>query len=168
MSKLFVSNTTKQHWVFHYRVPERTQIMEAKIAVGATVSIYKDDMSSEELDAIVNQLVTIGAVDAKSVDRTREFIGLCYSVDKPPKDTAIHTAIEKNDDVLAKRGHELRKEAAVAVNDALSQNGSSPQELDFSIVEDRRRGEDGGDVLDEKIEVRREGQESKPRGRRKG
>ena len=142
--------------------------MVAIVKVGATVPVYKDDMTTAELDSIVGQLEAIGAVPAVSVDRTKDFIGLCYSVDKPAKDTAIMSAIGHNDDVLAKRGHEMRKETAVAINEALSADGRGPSELDVTVIEDSKRGEDNADALDEKIEVRRDGAETKTRGRRKG
>lgn len=169
---VWVANTTKQNFEFNYRMPESTRIHSTKIPIGGQVRIHKAGLSQPEVDAIVEQIERIGGIRSDSVERTKAFIGLAYSIDKPVRPAAIETAVDHNDDVLTERGHENRKAAAVAIHENLSAADRDPRNLSESsveIIEDVKRGEDPG--IRETIEVVREGDNPAPskRGRpRKG
>lgn len=164
--KIYVANTTKQVQQFHFRVVENPRLMMNEIPIGSQIRLYKDDASPREIDSLIYQLENYGAVRADSVQQTKQFIGLCYSVDKPVRDVTIMLAVNHNDDVLQERGYEIRKQAAVAVNDALSKVGDL-KGTTVSFKEETKVGEDAP-TLNETIEVRARGSDSpKPARRRK-
>lgn len=162
---VWVANTTKQNFELNYRMPEGTRVFSVKIPIGGQVRVHKAGLSQPEVDAIVAQVEHVGGVRQDAVDRTKAFVGLAYSIDKPVKANAIESAVDHNDDVLTERGHEIRTAAAVAIHENMAQASSDPRSLnttDVEIIEDVKRGEAPG--VRETIEVVREG-EAPTRGR---
>lgn len=119
--KMYVANCTQQEQSFVYRVPEYPAPRQQLIRIGTQVQI-SGDLTQTEIDAIISQHRKYGLVEASDIDRTKPFVGLCYSIDKPVRETAIRGAIAHNRDVLAKRGEETRKEAAIAVANAIEES----------------------------------------------
>ncbi|MBV8060474.1 MAG: hypothetical protein JO253_02970 [Alphaproteobacteria bacterium] len=167
MPKLYVANCTKQDHHFLFRVPEinRESPFHMKIGVGKCEQIYKED-STDVLDAIIRQHTDYGLVRVDEVDRTKEFIGMCYQIDKPINVDAIVRAINHNDEVLAQRGVELRKETAVAISEQAAREarevGGALTSMEVSIEEVVENGDTA--KINESVEVVAEGQA--PRSRR--
>lgn len=166
--KLFVANTTRQNQQFHYRVPEVPKIMIAEIPIGSQVRIYKDDASSQDVNSIITQLESYGAVNADSIRGLKSFAGLCYSVDKPVASDAIVRVIDRNDEVLEARGYETRQQAAVAVNNRLAEDGDLRDGVSVQFQEEGKRGEDRADKMDQTIIVSRDANAPPMPRRRKG
>lgn len=118
MTKLFIANCTKQHQQFLYRIPgeNRASPYMQQIEVGKCIEIYRDD-TADVLEAIIAQHVDYGLVSADEIDRTKDFIGMCYQFNKPIETDKIIRALDRNDIVLQERGVEQRKLAAVAISD---------------------------------------------------
>lgn len=167
--RLWVANTTKKNVEFHYRLPEQPRPFVAHVPIGSQVPVHSGDLNSPMIDALIEQLRRYGAVPAEEVDRTREFIGLCYSVDTPVQAKRIQSAVEHNDDVLTERGQEIRTEAAVAIHEGLSQAANNPRDLAETTVEVREEAKRGETPrVDQTVHVSRDSGEAKPkRGRRK-
>lgn len=156
--KLYIANTTKQHHDFIYRTPDMGKTTHQVIQVGGQVQIWKDDTHAA-LDFIINQHASYGLVPVNEIDRTKTFIGLCYSFDKPVDIDAIVRATAHNDDVLVERGLDARKNAAAALNDSMNQDtGGKVNALELEVVEDAKKGEDSDtEKFAETIEVVTEG-----------
>lgn len=161
--KIFVANTTKQNQSFHYRLPENQRLLVLNIPIGRQEPISRNELSTPEADAIIHQLRAYGAVRQDEVDRTKPFVGLCFSIDKPVKDTIIERVVGHNDDVLTERGAEIRKQAAVAINEALDGGRGDVTGTTVSMKEEVNAGATG---LDETIAVVREGASPPPKRRR--
>jgi hypothetical protein len=142
--KLFIANCTRQVLDFMYRLPEHPTPIHQKIEMGQQIAVPRD-LSMPDIEYVVNQHRIYGMVDVKDVDHTKAFIGTCYSVDKPVSINKIQLALSHNTDVLAERGREQRKEAAVAISNQLDEatGGKSLTETDVSIVEEK--GANGAD-----------------------
>lgn len=136
--KLFIANCTKQVQTFIYRKLETASPIPQQIEIGGQV-VISGDLSPKDVDYIINQHRKYGLVSVSEIDRTKPFIGLCYSIDKPVAVDKLKIALLHNDDVLVKRGEELRKEAAVATSATLEQNvkplKSELTELEIEITE---------------------------------
>ena len=108
------------------------------VPIGGQVAI-SGDLTTPEIEYIVSQHTRYGLVPVDEIDRTKPFIGHCYSVDKPVPVEKIRRAIAHNLDVLAERGREIRKVAGVAAYNNISEHSAAPASLELSVIEDERR-----------------------------
>lgn len=166
MAKLYIANTKKQAEDFCYRMPGQNGVRKQRIEIGQQIAISGGDLSTLEIDAIVDQHAMYGMVCVDALDRTKEFIGLCYSIGKPVTIGKMEIALAHNDDVLTDRGKELRKEAAVSVNNALEQQTDGLQKLDISVQEDN--APQGVVPIAEGIRVQREAHAPRPSSQKPG
>lgn len=145
MAHLFIANLTKQHHTFAYRPPEpdgKTESRELRfeqIGVGQQVRLG-EDMNPEQIDAIIEQHAVYGLKDAKEIDRSREFVGLCYSIDKPVKLDAVVERIEKNAEVLDKKAQDRMEDLAGAVATGLESTGAPLTHTEVEVVEQTKGG----------------------------
>jgi hypothetical protein len=117
---MFVANGTQQNQLFFYRLPGVAQARRQEIPIGCQIKL-SGQLSSHDIDAIIEQHSKYGLVRTDEVDRTKPFVGLVYSIDKPVPSPYITRVIEHNEKVLIERGRRIREENAVALNDALEQ-----------------------------------------------
>lgn len=165
MVKLYVANCTKMSHDFQYRQPETDKIILQQIPAGQQVLIYKPDATAAEVDHIINQHAVYGLVKASEVDRTNAYIGLCYSIEKPVKDTQIHSAMSGNDDHMAELSHELRKISAAATDEQLrTADMHYAGQLEVEVVEQPRTG-DNSEKMNETIVVNPDTTGKRGRGR---
>lgn len=144
--KLYIGNATKQVLTFAYRVPEMNGVRTQTIAVGSQVML-SGDLSTKQIDAIVDQNRKYGLVPVDEVDRARDFVGICFSIDKPISSSKLTLAMQRNTDVLVERGKQNRKAAALAVNGQIQSDlaehdglGASLKSLEMSTVEEEPKG----------------------------
>lgn len=155
--ELYIANTTKKSQVFQYRLPEdqRPHPLSMTLRPGSQAKLPKGNLSQPDIDAIVGAHEPYGLIPVSEVNRTKPFIGMCYSIDKPIPLEAIQNGIAHNDEVLVKQGEEIRQLAAIAVNNAIEeQTGGTVNALEMSFVEenpDKHAGE--GDALGEQTVV---------------
>jgi hypothetical protein len=165
MVKLYVANCTKMTHDFQYRQPETEKIILQHIPAGHQVLVYKADATAAEVDHIISQHSVYGLVKASEVDRTGGYIGLCYSLDKPVKDTQIHSAMDGNDDHMAELSHEMRKISAAATDEQLRQADMHyAGQLEVEVVEQARTG-DNSETMNEVIAVNPDASGKRNRGR---
>ena len=148
--KLYVANTTHQVQDFQYRLPDNLKIYKQTIDIGKQVMV-PGDLSSNDVDFVVAQHAMYGMVNVRELDRTRNFFGLCYSIDKPVDVERVKYAVIHNKGVLVERGKEIRKEAAVAVNNSIEEQTGSLNSLQMDIEEIETKGKDT--EVSEKIKV---------------
>lgn len=133
--KLYISNCTQQVQDFVYRLPETSGTRTQRIDIGGQI-IVSGDLNPTQIDSILDQHAKYGLVSVDEVDRTRPFIGLCFSVDKPVIMDKVRRAMEHNTTVLNDRGRQLREEAAIFVNNQINDgtNGALSS-LEMSVTE---------------------------------
>jgi len=149
---MFIANCTMQVQDFQYRTPESQKIRQQMIPILGQVQL-SGDLNTPEIDFIVEQHAPYGLVHVKDVDRTKPFVGTCYDVDKRIDVEKIRVAHAHNQEVLTERGKEIRKEAAVVINDSLEKESKDLLGLELSIVEDTKTGKDV--EVNERIKVDR-------------
>ncbi len=174
--KMFVANATKQNVNFLYRIPEQQGVRVQEIAIGAQVQL-SGDLDRVAIDYIIEQHSRYGLIPADSVDRTRDFTGMCYSIDKPVDVGKIEKLIHYNVEKLVEQGKKIRQEAALSTSNALDYalddagGGSAPgvNKFEMSVVEENHDDRDDLPAIAEGVRVTRdEGQQSVFRtGRRK-
>ncbi|WP_343743369.1 hypothetical protein [Herbaspirillum huttiense] len=164
MSRLFIANTTKQNHEFHYWMPEQRKTIVKMIRAGSQEEIHPG-AGREAHEYIVAQHVQFGLKPVNEIDRTKEFIGLCYQFDRPISSERMNETFEHNDEVLKQQAQERRKEAAIATESQLeeiaSQSHNGLRNFEVEIVEEAQKGVDI--QVNETIEVARPGRRGRPR-----
>jgi hypothetical protein len=157
--RMYVGNCSQQVQDFYYRVPEEAQgrssgLRMQKIDVGSQV-IISGNLSTPQIESIVAQHAPYGLIRVDEIDRTRPYIGLCYDVDRPIPVNKLKYAIEHNREVLIKRGEEIRKETAVAVNQQLEEVAPGLTKSEFTLQEEKTGTGPEHEPLNEALRVTR-------------
>jgi hypothetical protein len=132
MTALFVGNATRQTYAFAFRAPVavpgvsglplRTHMIEP-----GTFTRIPGEWSPEEADSIVQQHVPYGIIRDGDIDRSREYHGIVYSIDKPITRSRLLYLMDHNLGHLVMRGQDIRRANAIAQSDlvqkALVENG---------------------------------------------
>lgn len=144
MASLYIANTSKQHHDFAYRLPEEISVRRQMIPVGGQIRVG-GDMSLELIERIIKQHQPYGLKAVSDLTRNRDYVGLCYSIDKPVQlnsDRVMSDTFEKNDSVLDARAEDRREEAAVAIADQIQgtmrDHGVAVPRAEVEIVEETR------------------------------
>lgn len=126
MPRLYVANATSQEQHFLWRVPandpltERApgKLVESVIRIGTQVLIggSRADWTPAQIDFIIGPHVKYGIRKSDEIDRTKPFIGLIYSIEKPVTTVHIERGLRHNQQVLVNQGKVIRQEAAVALD----------------------------------------------------
>lgn len=164
---LYIANTSKQIFEFHFRLPEKRQTVVVKIRPGQQENIYPQG-SRDVHEYIVEQHRVYGLLPVNEIDRTKAFVGQCYQFDKPIQVDRLMSNFQRNDEWMNEQALERRKEAAAATSlnmDKLAQESDSEVvALEIDVVEQRRAGSDDG--VAERIEIDNgRNTESRRRGR---
>lgn len=138
---MYVVNCTQQVQDFVYTVLEQRGVRSQQIAIGGYVQL-SGELNKPQMDAIINHHARYGMVSEDEVDRTKEFVGIYYTIDRLPKLVKIYDAIKHNEEVLRARGVALRREAAIVTSGAIENSipNGTLKELEMSVVEERRNG----------------------------
>jgi hypothetical protein len=141
--QVWVANPTQQVHQLFYRIKNKHAPVTQLIPQGGQVRLSKE-LEEEELVAFIVQQSNYGMVSWDEVDRTKPFIGLCYSVGKPVPIGVIRGGLMHNQEILIERGTRLRQEAGVAVHNMIEQTdfmretGSDLKSLELSVVEENQ------------------------------
>jgi hypothetical protein len=164
MPELFIGNISKQVFQFAYRSPERPGVIVQTIPIGGQIRISPNgqhvDLSTPEIESIINQHVTYGLVEIDEVDsKQNPHSGLCYSVGKAMTPEKLRKAMLKKEEALIEYGKKLRQEAALAVNSQIEGQIGAPLrqlEMSFQEVEPRSGYADDFDHIAEGVRVTRQ------------
>lgn len=150
MAKLFVANTTRQAHDFAYQIPAEDlssfkRLSTQRIEAGTQQQIM-GEAPLVVLEAIVEQHRRYGIVSAEEAVRTRGFVGLVYSFDRPVDLERMHYALDHNRGVLFEQGEQTRREMAVSIEATFEQELRRPmREVAVELLEERTltEGSDG-------------------------
>jgi hypothetical protein len=164
MPELYIGNVSKQIFQFCYRSPERPGVIVQTIPIGGQIRISPNgqhvDLSTPEIDAIIEQHRAYGIVPIDDIDRLRgPFDGICYSIGKQIPVEKLRRAMVKKDDTLKDFGQKMRQEAALAVNSQIEEQVGAPlRELEMSFQEEEPKSgyADELDHLAEGVRVSRD------------
>jgi hypothetical protein len=158
MPKLFVANTSKQHHDFAYRLAEDKNIRIETIRIGSQVCVGGDSLTHEMIAKIIEQHAPYGLRDAKTLSGVKDFVGLCYSIDKPvPMDNML-VLFEKNDVVLNDRAADRREDIAASIaHNTQAQMEGADVTLQRTEVEIEEQTKDGAPKVNEGFEVTGDG-----------
>jgi len=145
MTKLYVANTTKQVLNFTYRALEsRTnQLRQISIKPGEQKIVV--DGTTDEISAIIQHHEAYGLIDSTKIDQAQQFIGTCYSIDKPVAASIIEKGIRDNDDLLDRGAHQ-RRQAALAAHDESQRNADNGYRGDLEFSAEQAKDQHGQDV----------------------
>jgi hypothetical protein len=165
MAKMYIANCTNQVQDFQYRLPESNKIYKQPISIGDQIRL-SGDLSTPDIEAIISQHQIYGLVPVSEIDRSKDFVGLCWQLDRPIDVEKVKRALAVNMRVLDARGKEIRKEAAVAVSNSveaeLSNTPDRLKALEFSIEEQPNK--DGRDIqVNEQLRVTRDPSQAAPK-----
>lgn len=142
---LFIFNTSKHHQEINFRIPGNQRHFTVKIGPGLQESIYKEG-SREDHQMIVEQLRTYGLRAVSEIDRSKEYVGLCYQFDKAITADRMVPVFAHNDEVIVHEAQQRRQEAAIAMDESLSraaqETGVKFNGLDVGIEEQEQKGVD--------------------------
>ena len=163
--RIYIANPTQQIINLAYRTVETAGVRFQPIGIGLQV-VLSGDINQVEADYVINQLSPYGLIKADEVKNKRGVISLIYSVDKPVNVGILEYAMRRNKLTLIERGQELRKNAAVAANNAIEAElasnqptqGTTLEKLEFTVEEEEVKGaqpdEDVG-LINEALRVTR-------------
>lgn len=155
--KLYIANTTKQRHIFTFRVLESGRLRQIPIAHGSQVMVHEG--STEELNAIISHHAVYGLVDASKIDQNKDFIGLCYSIDKPVPAKLIEKALRDNDNFLTRNAHNRRQASVAALDSSLRESGTG-YSGDMEISAEQMKGRDDNEdtpIVSETIATEKRG-----------
>jgi hypothetical protein len=166
MARLYVANCTKYIQDFLYRLPDKkNQIFQKIIPIGGQVEVREG--SVDLLVSIIKQHLHYGLVPVEEVDRTKNFFGLCYSIDKPINIDVIMNAVQHNEEEKERRSHEQRKRLAATlsntIDDVMATSDSKLQSVEVEFVEQRKGDADTRDKMKEAIQVVKPGSKAAAR-----
>ena len=174
MVKLYVANCTKFNQDFLFKLPDQKTLnnYRAQIPIGGQALIMGRDIDMKTAMFIVEQHEKYGMVAVADVDRTKNYFGMCYQLDREIDVERIMLALEHNDEALELKGHEMRKLQAAALSQNIDHNlqgsESKLQGLELEIVEQDKPGQHGqGEHMRETIQVAKPGSKAEARGARK-
>lgn len=149
--KLYIANTTKQRHIFSFRTLETGRLRQIPISHGSQMLVL--DGSSEEVDAVIQHHQIYGLVDATKIDQSKQFVGLCYSINKAVPASVIEKALRDNDEHLTRNSHGRRQASVAAMDSTLRDSGTGYNgDMGFSVEQTKGR-EDNDDtpIVNEKI-----------------
>lgn len=118
--KMYVANASIQRHEFIYRIPEQRKERRLTIEPMSQVRLA-DDLNQGQIDDIVEQHEKYGFVPVEEVKSVKKrFTRLCYSIDKPISSFHIELLSRTNISTLDDFGKEMRKQTAIASNEAVS------------------------------------------------
>lgn len=162
--RLFIANATHQVQSFLYRIPEQATMRNQHIPVGSQIAL-PEDLSLADIDYVLEQHTRYGLIPVDSIQNSKAFKGICYSVDKPVPAGKIEALMHHNRDELTKLGQKLRQEAALTSNSTLEselQENGRPEvlrNLEITVVEENHDERDTAAPVAEAFRVRREGED---------
>lgn len=172
--KLYVANLSKQNYSFAYRLPEERNNRQQDIRVGAQAIV--GDFALDTINYIVRQHEVYNIVNVKELKRTKGFVGICFSIDKPVQlDNAdfVDETVERNDAALNDRAEERREEASASIagqiSDAMREHGVNVPRAEIEIKEETRgtpRINSGYEVVRDGVQPRHGGRHSNRHARR--
>lgn len=144
MATLYIANCTSAVLDFQYRVPgddlqmlRRVQMQ--RIGPGMQQRIHAEAPLAV-LEAIVKQHERYGLIPVEEVPRTKGFIGICYSYDKPVDLERFQYAVDHNLGALHDVGDQRRLEQAAATQLAIDNTLQDAQRHDASLPRAQLRG----------------------------
>jgi hypothetical protein len=163
MAKLYIANCTKHVQMFMYAVPEEKGHRTQRIEMGGQILIYQD-AALDTIKYIIGQHEQYGLISSNEVPRTKTFIGLCYSIDRPVDIDRVLTAAEQNDDVLVRRGQEIRRDTAAIFANRLTEDVGDLERARIDITEapldaNNKSSVSEGSRLKERITIAQEGKD---------
>lgn len=146
MTTLYIANTSKSNHDFSFRRGEDQIPRVIKIIAGTQAPVLKDG-SVEEVDAIIAQHRKYGLKPVEEAAKSKNYVGLCYSVDRPMTFKDMKIVFNHNDVALKKEGETRLEEIAAAANATIDQGleargiPSAAAHVELEVREERPVGE---------------------------
>ena len=122
MAQVYVANATKYVHNFTYNIRGRAGATVQSIPMGGQVEL-SGDLTPDDIEGIVLQQTPYGFCSLSEVESNttlKKFSGIFYSIGKPIPAEKIRRAMERFTGKLVELGKEIRKEAAVALNNQIT------------------------------------------------
>lgn len=163
--KLYIANCTKSKFILTYSLPEIKKVHVRNLPMGGQIML---EYNKDDLDYIINQHTRYGMQDVNHVKKG--FGGLAYRFDKPISLSAIEEGISQSMQEKIDQAQEALKMTVAsadehAFNIAREAGGKQISGLSLEITEEKQGPTDHDKKYTQTIEVVREGQEPKRRGR---
>ena len=147
--KMFVANASLQRHQFTYRIPEQTKERTLFIESMGQIRLA-EDLTQAQIDSIIEQHAPYGFISVSELrsSKMKQQTRLMYSIDKQISSIAIDSLFNTNRGILDAFGVELRKQSAVASNEAIikqlqEQTGEGLEadvnKFELSVVEEEKR-----------------------------
>ncbi|NKR09650.1 hypothetical protein, partial [Escherichia coli] len=133
---LYIANTTKQRHIIIYRKHETGRLFQ--ITIDHAEQTRGLDGSTDEVDAVIQHHRVYCLVDSTNIDQNKDFVGLCYSINKPVSAAVIEKTIRDNDVHLTRNAHNLRQASIIAHDSTLRESGTGYDgDMEFSVEQAR-------------------------------
>jgi hypothetical protein len=118
MPRMYIANGTSQRQRICYRLPETAKLIYQDIDPGKQVSVGGNNrmLNEIELGEVIKQLTPYGLLNVTEFKGSRGVVPYLYNLDNPVTGAIFNRLLDHNTGVLVVTGAELRKTAAIAVN----------------------------------------------------
>lgn len=147
---LYIFNVTKCFKEVSYCIPGEQRPFMTKIMPGGQAEIYPGG-TSDDHNAIVEQLKPFGLVALSEIDRAQGFIDLAYQFGKPIKAEKILPVYSHNDGVRNEEGRKAREITVAAADDMLARTAQETGETyhGVRVTLDEQGQKDSSDTVNE-------------------
>ena len=152
---MYIANLTQQIQEFTYRLPEHKRPIRITVPIGAQL-VLPGDLTTPEIEAIVETQAPYGFTPVSEINKTKAFVGVCWQLDKRIDLNTLRYGIQHNFKVLDARGHDIRKEAAVAITEQLQATGPAASALEVVMKEVQAKDSPIAPTLHEVVRVANE------------
>lgn len=118
MPKLFVANTSKQKWMFTYRLPHMNSHFTKEIPPGKQICL--DHLQSDDIARVIEHNQIYGMKPSEEVSRRKGYTGLTYRLDKPVEMDSMLETYDSNDTALTDAAQQRRVDSTVAASDGIA------------------------------------------------
>ena len=142
MPNLFLANCTTKNITFLYRPIGRPNMVRLEIPAGEQRQVVRNG-TSEDIAAILEHNARYGYIEEHEVKRAPKDIAIeaLFGLDKTVDPGSLMLAQEHNENVLTRRGIDLRRAAAVGMQRFINQGGLQPEATQVEIAEVVKPGE---------------------------
>lgn len=136
MSKLYVTNVSRQRGMFVANVAERGRIT-MELPIGRQMQVG-GDLNPIQIESILQHFAKYGIGLAEEALRDQKVTPWVFSLDRPLKQSQIELLMNQNEGLLVKRGQDMRRRMAVAINSELDRH---VQQLNRDFIREGMRAD---------------------------
>lgn len=142
--QLFIANPTAQNFVAMTRLPEMSGVLSMEIPAGSQIAYGGNRLNTKQIDAAISHLRKYGMMEMGEIGSSTAHVPLVFCRGNPVPVEIIKRVIERNTGVKRHEGEDLRKRAAIGIDQRSGQlaehNALPPQAFIEVTIQEEKQG----------------------------